>query len=567
MCGIFAFFGNADTGDLDEKRNYYLNLSKKIRHRGPDWSGIYIDDKTKTLICHERLSIVGVENGSQPILNENMVLSVNGEIYNYKQLYEYVLNGKYSPQTKSDCEIIIHLYKEHGQNMVKMLDGIFGFVLHNKETESVLVARDPIGIIPLYYGVSDKYELMIASEMKCLVDDCVIIKEFPPGHLIEMNKKTLKGFHSQPTNPSKFLEAIEKLFVKYYQPLYREDTYFQAILDEEEKYAEEINRCLTKSVDKRLMADVPFGVLLSGGLDSSLIASITKRLMNNRKTMWGNELHSFSIGLKNAPDLIAARKVADFLGTIHHEFIFTVQEGIDAIHDLIYHLETFDVTTIRASTPMFLLSRRIKSMGIKMVLSGEGADEMFGGYLYFHNAPNHMQFHNECINRVRGLHNFDCLRANKSTMAWGLEARVPFLDQKLLELVMSLDPKFKLNKEQKIEKYILRKAFDNKDTPYLPDDILWRQKEQFSDGVGYSWIDKLVEFTNSQISDEELVKGKAQDENITKEAIYYLKIFDELFPRRRDIVPRWIPRTDWGCSYDPSGRAQSVHENHDDSME
>jgi asparagine synthase (glutamine-hydrolysing) len=317
-----------------------------------------------------------------------------------------------------------------------------------------------------------------------------------------------------------------------------------------------IETTLTKSVEKRLMADVPFGVLLSGGLDSSLIASITSRLIrSNTKNTFCNNLHSFSIGLENSPDLLAARKVADFLGTIHHELNFTVQDGIDAIRDLIYHLETFDVTTIRASTPMFLMSRKIKSHGIKMVLSGEGADEVFGGYLYFHKAPNDEEFHEECKKRVSELSKFDCLRANKSTMAWGLEARVPFLDKRFLELCIPIHSK---NKLYNVEKYVLRKAFDNKDTPYLPDEILWRQKEQFTDGVGYNWLDSLVKHCNNSISDEEFSSHSSEFKN--KEEMYYKKIFDELFPNREEVVDRWIPKTDWdGVSYDPSGRAQSVH--------
>ena len=564
MCGIFALFGNDNTENLDNKRNYYLNLSKKIRHRGPDWNGIFIDNDNKALICHERLSIVGVENGSQPIEVDNIILSVNGEIYNYKELYQYVLHGKYTPKTKSDCEVLIYLYKEYGSHFVKMLDGIFSFVLYDKDSKKVVVSRDPIGIIPLYWGSTEKNEVFFASEMKCLAEDCHKIETFPPGYLCEFSIDDLENPEFCIDNDDQPI-FVEKNLIKYYDPNYRLNTYFQAdIQQDQHSLCKQINDTLTQAVEKRLMADVPFGVLLSGGLDSSLIASITKRLMKDRKSMWGSDLHSFSIGLLGSPDLKAAKKVADFLGTIHHEFIFTVQEGIDAIRDLVYHLETFDVTTIRASTPMFLLSRRIKSMGIKMVLSGEGADEMFGGYLYFHEAPNDMEFHNECINRVAGLHHFDCLRANKSTMAWGLEARVPFLDQRLLELVMNMDPKVKLNKKDKKEKYILRKAFDDHKTPYLPHEILWRQKEQFSDGVGYSWIDGLLEFTKEMISDEKLTQYNQENKTeITKEALYYLEIFEELFPGRKDIVPRWIPRKDWGCSQDPSGRAQNVHVNHD----
>jgi asparagine synthase (glutamine-hydrolysing) len=554
MCGICAFVGNKSSNIYD-KRKHFLELSKRIRHRGPDWNGIYIDDVNNVVICHERLSIVGVEHGSQPIVdNDEYILSVNGEIYNYKQLYDTVLHNKYKPQTDSDCEIIIHLYKEYGPNCVKMLDGIFSFVLYDKVNRKILVARDPIGVIPLYYGITADNDLMIASEMKCLIDDCDTICLFPPSHYYSRDIET---------------EWDSTKLTKYFDPNW--DTPQFNTTETEEALKLQLKSVLFDAVDKRLMTDVPFGVLLSGGLDSSLIAAITSRLLKSKPSVWG-KLHTFSIGLEGAPDLKYARKVADFLGTIHHEFHFTVQEGIDALEDLIWHLETYDVTTIRASTPMFLLSRLIKSMGIKMVLSGEGADEILGGYLYFHNAPNSQEFHSECVSRVKGLHNFDCLRANKSTMSWGLEARVPFLDQSFMELAIPIDPELKCAKrwdtDNKIEKYILRKAFeaDENGEPYLPDDILWRQKEQFSDGVGYNWIDGLKEFIETQITDEEF-KDELKDttkykDDIpkNKEELYYRRIFDRLFPGRHDIVPRWIPKTDWeGVGYDPSGRAQGVH--------
>ena len=573
MCGIFSLLLEhpaLNDNKLSQNRNYYLDISKKIRHRGPDWNGIYIDDDNNVLICHERLSIVGVDNGSQPIVSrdDNLVLSVNGEIYNYRGLLDTVLQNKYQLETKSDCEIIVYLYREFGMNFVKMLDGIFSFVLYDKQNKKYIIARDPIGIIPLYYGFTHDNNLMVASEMKCLIDDCAIIDNFPPGHVVEISIKEDNNLQEQFKN---------NLF-QYYNPLWRQEPMSQEL--NEDLLCREINQGLTKSVDKRLMCDVPFGVLLSGGLDSSLIASITCRLMKQRDSKWGSKIHSFSIGLENSPDLKAAKKVADFLGTEHHEYVFTVQEGLDAIRDLIYHLETFDVTTIRASTPMFLMSRKIKSMGIKMVLSGEGADEVYGGYLYFHNAPNDVAFHEECIRRVNGLHNFDCLRANKSTMSWGLEARVPFLDKSFLELSVPIHSNMKCrarinnnNNNKKIEKYILRKAFDCPEEPYLPEEILWRQKEQFSDGVGYNWIDDLIEYTKEQISDQEFeelnIKYKTNDDvlDLTKEAVYYRKIFDELFPGRAGIVPRWIPQMDWeGVSHDPSGRAQQVHDSADSSL-
>ena len=559
MCGITLFLGNSNTEDVSKKRKHFLELSKKIRHRGPDWNGIYIDNTNNVVITHERLSIVGVDHGSQPIIdNDEYILSVNGEIYNYKDLYKTILHNKYKPQTESDCEIIIHLYKEFGEECSKMLDGIFSFVLYDKKNNKVLVSRDPIGIIPLYYGFTKNNELLVSSEMKVLTDDCGgDIKEFPPGHNMFVDADMSK-------------DTINYEFSKFYNPNWDTDKYDDIEFDNNEGLMAEIRKSLTEAVDKRLMADVPFGVLLSGGLDSSLITSITHRIIKKRKTFWGNDLHTFSIGLKGAPDLQMAKKVADYLGTIHHEYHFTVQEGIDCLEELIYHLETYDVTTIRASTPMYLMARKIKSMGIKMVLSGEGADEILGGYLYFHNAPDSNEFHTECVRRVKGLHNFDCLRANKSTMSWGLEARVPFLDKSLMELLIPINPCLKLGCDEegsnkKIEKYILRKSFDGHD--YLPDEILWRQKEQFSDGVGYSWIDGLKGHIDNQISDEEFCDylNTTSDDGQSdcpksKEELYYRRIFDKLFPNNADIVPRWIPKMSWdGVGYDPSGRAQKVH--------
>ena len=564
MCGICGFVGTKNqSGTIEDKRKHFLELSKRIRHRGPDWNGIYTDDDNNVIICHERLSIVGVDHGSQPIIdNDEYILSVNGEIYNHEALYKTVLHKKYVPNTKSDCEVIIHLYKEFGVDCVKMLDGIFGFILYDKVNQKILVSRDPIGVIPLYYGMTqNKTGIMFASEMKCLIDDCDDIQLFPPGHYLELDN-TLADY----TNKNK-LE-----FIKYFNPKWDSPTYSKH--EDIDKLMGDLRSTLIDAVDKRLMTDVPFGVLLSGGLDSSLIAAITSRLIKSKPSVWGQNLHSFSIGLKGSPDLKYAKIVADFLGTIHHEFHFTVQEGIDAIEDLIWHLETPDVTTIRASTPMFLLSRLIKSLGIKMVLSGEGADEILGGYLYFHNAPTDLEFHKECVSRVKGLHNFDCLRANKSTMAWGIEARVPFLDKAFMELAIPIEPSLKLDKRYvgysvKIEKYILRKAFiaDEQGDPYLPDEILWRQKEQFSDGVGYNWIDGLKGFIETQITDEEFevsIKDKSnymEDIPKNKEELYYRRIYDKLFPERQDIINRWVPKMDWdGVSYDPSGRAQPVHD-------
>lgn len=545
MCGILAFFNSLDKSEF-MTRNKFLDLLKRIRHRGPDWNGVY-EIKDRVLIGHERLSIVGVDKGSQPLIYKNIVLSVNGEIYNHKELFKTSLNNKYENNSGSDCEVILYLYKEYGAECVSMLDGIFSFILFDSENQKVLIARDPIGVIPLYYGHSDINGLGVASELKCLYDVCDKVEVFDPGTYIEFN-----------------LVKDTSIVKKYYNPewplISKSEPFHQ------ELYCYKIREELTRSVDKRLMCEVPFGVLLSGGLDSSLIASITSRLLKHSNHLWGNNLHSFSIGLEGAPDLKMAKKVADFLGTCHHEFTFTVQEGLDVIRDMVYTLETYDVTTIRASTPMYLMSRKIKALGIKMVLSGEGADELFGGYLYFHNAPNSDEFHRECVKRVNGLSNFDCLRANKSTMAWGIEARVPFLDKAFIDLAMSISPNLKL--KDKMEKYILRKAFDTPVNPYLPDEILWRQKEQFSDGVGYNWVDSIIEHASSKILDNEMDEDNliryVPDIPKTKEALYYRKLFDELFPDRSSIVPRWIPNTDWvGVKADPSGRAQNAHDEED----
>ena len=535
MCGILGFLGKL------KDREYYLNKSKLMRHRGPDWNGIYYSKDEHIAICHERLSIVGIDNGSQPIISEcgNYILSVNGEIYNYTNLLKNVLHDRYRCTTHSDCEVIIYLYKEFGINFIKMLDGIFSFILYDIKHKKVVVARDPLGIIPLYHGVDKDNNFTVASELKCF-NDVGSVDVMMPGSYMCFDygnkwEKTSEGM--------------------YYNPSWKTDG-FNPDRDED-SIRNSINSKLTEAVKKRMMSDVPFGVLLSGGLDSSLIASIASRVLKNNPGSFGNKLHTFSIGLKNSPDIVAARKVAAHLKTEHHELSFTIQDGIDCLRNLIYHLETFDVTTIRASTPMFLMSRKIKSYGIKMVLSGEGADEIFGGYLYFHQAPNNEEFHRECVKRVNTLHYFDCLRANKSTMSWGLEARVPFLDQKFVASGIPIHPELKCNK---IEKYILRSAFDSKTDPYLPKDILWRQKEQFTDGVGYSWLDSLIEHCEKTITDSEYEELKKQYSVRNKEEAYYRKIFEEFFPDKHTTIERWIPKTEWdGVSYDPSGRAQKVH--------
>lgn len=556
MCGICAFFRQPD---VQEFKTHALDLSKRIRHRGPDWSGNVI--MNDTILLHERLSIVGVDSGAQPITNkdETIALAVNGEIYNHRLLRKEF--ESYPFKTHSDCEPIIPLYQKYDVDAPKHLDGMFAFVLYDKEKDRVIAARDPIGITTLYMGKSKKNPKTraFASELKCLVDDCDEIVAFAPGHVYDSDTDKL---------------------VRYFEPSWwDEDKIPTTPLD-----LTLIRETLEKSVRKRLMSEVPYGVLLSGGLDSSLIAAIGARETRKAKpedpvnhelagidesgnlvNTSGSRLHSFAVGLPNAPDLKAAKKVAEFIGTIHHEHTFTLQEGLDALKDVIWHLETFDVTTIRASTPMYLLSRKIKAQGVKMVLSGEGSDEIFGGYLYFGAAPSAADFHTECVKRVKNLHYADCLRANKSTMAWGLEARVPFLDKEFLEVCMNIDPKEKMIGNGRIEKHILRKAFDTPEDPYLPEEILWRQKEQFSDGVGYSWIDGLKDTANSVITDEQFANPKAEwgdDIPTTKEAYWYRLMFDELFtnPAVVPTVMRWIPKADWGCAEDPSGRYVKSHE-------
>jgi len=560
MCGIFAVIGNQNSQSYQELRNKFLSCSKLLRHRGPDWNGIYINDDNKAVVCHERLSIVDVDNGAQPLYSDKLVLSVNGEIYNHKGIKDVVLQGRHQFSTESDCEVVIYLYKEYGINFLNMLDGVFCFMLYDSENNNFLVARDPIGVNPLYYGVNEIGEYCFASEFKSIREwdtECEI-NMFPPGHYMTNDFKCIRYY-----NP-KWLE-YDQLKVNY-------ELGFDVMV-------KKVRDSLIQATEKRLMADVPFGTLLSGGLDSSLTTSIASKILKEspNKSVWGDNLHTFSVGLKGSPDLKYAKEVADFLGTVHHEFNFTIQEGIDALRDVIYHLETYDVTTIRASTPMYLMSRKIKATGIKMVLSGEGADEILGGYLYFHNAPNEEEFHKEVIKRVSGLHYFDCLRANKSTMAWGLEVRVPFLDKQFLETAIPIRKDYKMNKitenGKNIEKYILRKAFSkelNDGYKYLPDSVLWRQKEQFSDGVGYSWVDTLIQKTGDKYTDDEfnnLIQKYPYNTPKNKEALFYREIFEELFPKCEKTVEKWIPNTQWdGVKSDPSGRAQGVHSECDNSM-
>jgi asparagine synthase (glutamine-hydrolysing) len=500
-------------------------------------------------LAHQRLAVIDPASGDQPLFNEDktIVVTVNGEIYNHEELRKRLKNHKF--RTGSDCEVIAHLYEEYGVDFVDMLDGIFSFVLLDTRDNSFMVARDAIGVTSLYIGWGLDGSVWISSEMKGLNDDCEHFETFPPGHFYSSK---LGGF-KQWYNPPWFNESVPST---PYEPL-------------------AIRRAFENAVIKRLMTDVPFGVLLSGGLDSSLVASITARHLAGTKAakQWGPQLHSFCVGLEGSPDLKAGKEVAEYLGTVHHEFHFSVQDGIDAIEDVIYHVETYDVTTIRASTPMFLMSRKIKSLGVKMVLSGEGADEIFGGYLYFHKAPNKKEFHQETCRKIKALHKYDCLRANKSTSAFGLEARVPFLDKDFINTAMSLDPESKMIKpeEGRIEKWVLRRAFDDEERPYLPKHILYRQKEQFSDGVGYSWIDGLKDHAAQNVNDKMMSNaGHIFPHNTpnTKEAYYYRMIFERFFPQNsaRLTVPggatvacSTAKAVEWDASWsnnmDPSGRA------------
>ena len=507
MCGIVAIYNKEIKLDKD-MRSKSLSMSKKVRHRGPDWSGIYTSDNA--ILAHERLSIVDVKSGKQPILsnNEEIILAVNGEIYNHK-LIRSDNKFEYKYKTESDCEVIIPLYDNLKNDLLNHLNGIFAFFLYDKKNNSFLVGRDPIGVIPLYMGEGSDGNKYFASEMKCLVGLCSKIKEFPPGH---------------------YMTEKDKLPVKYYKRNWMN-------YDDVKNHSStsDLRNSLEKSVKSQMMSDVPFGVLLSGGLDSSIISSIVTKYSKNRiesgdkKEAWWPRIHSFAVGLENSPDLIAARKVADHLKTVHHEIHFTIQEALDSLEDVIYYLETYDVTTVRASTPMYLMARYIKSMGIKMVLSGEGADEIFGGYLYFHKAPSSKEFHKETLRKINKLHLYDCLRANKSLAAWGVEGRVPFLDVDFLDYSMNIDPSHKMITNEKIEKNILRESFNG----YIPESVLWRQKEQFSDGVGYSWIDSLKEYADKQISDmdfDDRVERFPINTPRSKEEFLFRKIFEKHFP-------------------------------------
>jgi asparagine synthase (glutamine-hydrolysing) len=549
MCGIVGIFEIKEPSP--GLREQALKMASLLRHRGPDWSGIYADDQA--ILAHERLSIVDIEHGAQPLIDRDTgsVLGVNGEIYNHLGLRKK-LKGKHSWQTKSDCEVILYLYDEYGPKFLDMLNGIFAFVLYDKKKNDYLIARDHMGICPLYIGWNRNGAVCAASEMKALNDFCEKIEEFPPGH---------------------YYLGSEKKFVKWYRPKWAET------LPEKKVSLPKLKDALQKAVKRQLMCDVPYGVLISGGLDSSLIAAIAAKFRKNRiesadrEEAWWPRLHSFSVGLRGSPDLKYAKKVARHIGTVHHEIIFTVQEGLDALKDVIYHLETFDVTTVRAATPMYLMARKIKSMGIKMVLSGEGADEIFGGYLYFHMAPSAKEFHEETVRKLSYLSKYDCLRANKATAAWGLETRVPFLDKEFLDYAMSFDPREKMCPGDKMEKHVLRKAFSG----FLPKDVLWRQKEQFSDGVGYNWIDDLKQHVEAAVTDEMMARvGETfpLQTPTSKEGYFYRRIFDGHFtnptaaltvPVGPSIACSTPAAFAWSKEFakmnDPSGRAvTSVHQ-------
>ncbi len=550
MCGFVGAFDLIQ--DISVLRGQVLRMAKKIRHRGPDWSGIYCGEKS--ILAHERLSIVGVDSGKQPLYSKdgNLVLAVNGEIYNHKEIrsrypdYEFL--------THSDCEVILALYKDKGVDLFEDLNGIFAFALYDVENDICLIGRDHMGIIPLYMGYDDRGQFYVASELKALEGVCPNVQEFLPGY---------------------YMCSAEGNELKRW---YKRDWMEYDNVKDNRSDENELRVALESAVHRQLMSDVPYGVLLSGGLDSSIISAIAKqyaarRIEDDNKTeAWWPQLHSFAVGLKDSPDLVASKKVAEYIGTVHHEIHFTVEEALDALSDVIYHIETYDVTTVRASTPMYLLARFIKSMGVKMVLSGEGADELFGGYLYFHKAPDAKAFHEETVRKLDRLHLYDCLRANKSLAAWGVEGRVPFLDKEFMDVAMRLNPQDKMCGNGKIEKYILRKTFQD----YLPESVAWRQKEQFSDGVGYNWIDSLKEMAEKKVSDKQMMHASERfpiNPPMSKEEYWYRTMFEEHFPSASAAhtvpsVPSVACSTavalEWDASFknrvDPSGRAvKAVH--------
>ncbi|GFD92097.1 asparagine synthase B [Tenacibaculum mesophilum] len=550
MCGIVCAFDLKQSSD--KLRPQLLEMAKKVRHRGPDWSGIYSDEKT--IMAHERLAIVDPASGQQPLFSHDrrFVLAANGEIYNHKEIRKQ-LKEQHEFLTKSDCEVILALYKEKGVEFLDDLNGIFGFAVYDSITDEYLVARDHMGIIPLYMGWDKHGTFYVASELKALEGVCNKIEIFPPGHYYTRE------------------DGLQKWYSRDWME-------YEAVKDNKTSI-DEVRDALEAAVHRQLMSDVPYGVLLSGGLDSSITSAIAKKYAAKRvesgdkDAAWYPQLHSFSIGLEGSPDLAAAKKVSEYIDTIHHEITFTIQEGLDAIKDVIYNLETYDITTVRASTPMYLMARVIKSMGIKMVLSGEGADELFGGYLYFHKAPNAEEFHKETVRKLDKLYQYDCLRANKSLMAWGIEGRVPFLDKEFMDVAMRINPEDKMINGERMEKWVLRKAFES----YLPKEVAWRQKEQFSDGVGYNWIDTLKEVVEAAITDEMMANAPHRFPTQTpraKEEYYYRSIFEEHFPSETAAltvpsVPSIACSTPTALAWDksfqnqnePSGRAiKAVHE-------
>ncbi len=551
MCSVLGIFDLKV--ESQQLRKQSLEMSKKLRHRGPDWSGIYCGEKA--ILVHERLSIVDPQSGKQPLYSKDkkVILAVNGEIYNHREIRK-ATEHLYEYQTNSDCEVIIALYKQKGVDFIEDLNGIFAFALYDEENDRYFIGRDHMGIIPLYMGWDKLGNFYVSSELKGLEGYCNKIQEFLPGHTLDSREGVLK-----------------KWYIRDWMD-------YSAVKDNTTSI-DDLRKALEDAVYRQLMSDVPYGVLLSGGLDSSITSALAKKFSRNRietegkQEAWWPQLHSFAVGLVGSPDLAAAQKVADQIGTIHHEVHFTVQEGLDAIRDVIYHIETYDVTTIRASTPMYLLARMIKSMGIKMVLSGEGADEIFGGYLYFHKAPNAEELHKETVRKLGKLHMYDCLRANKTLAAWGVEGRVPFLDKEFMDVAMRLNPQDKMCVNGKMEKWILRKAFES----YLPESIVWRQKEQFSDGVGYNWIDTLKQITSSQVTDKQMENASYLfpiNPPRSKEEYFYRSIFSEHFPS--DMAAKCVPSEpsiacstaialEWDASFknnaDPSGRAMGqVHE-------
>ncbi len=555
MCGIVCAFDLKQTAE--DLRPQVLEMAKRVRHRGPDWSGIFSNENA--ILGHERLAIVDPTSGNQPLFSEDgrYVLAANGEIYNHKELRNQ-LGGKYSFATQSDCEVILALYQEKGAAFMDELNGIFGFAIYDTQEDTYFIARDHMGIIPLYMGWDADGTFYVASELKALEGVCTKIELFPPGH---------------------YYLSSDEAPVQWYTRDWME---YDAV-KENTTSIDDLHDALSAAVRRQLMSDVPYGVLLSGGLDSSVTSALAKLYAAKRvesddeQAAWWPQLHSFAVGLEGSPDLAAAQKVADHIGTVHHEIKFTIQEGLDAIRDVVYHLETYDITTIRASTPMYLMARAIKALGIKMVLSGEGADELFGGYLYFHKAPTAKDFHEETVRKLDKLHQYDCLRANKSLAAWGIEGRVPFLDKEFMDVAMRINPEDKMINKERMEKWVIRKAFEK----YLPESVAWRQKEQFSDGVGYDWIDTLKEMVNEAVTDEQMANAHFRFPAQTpqnKEEFYYRSIFEEHFPSETAAlcvpsVPSVACSTpvalEWDEAFknmnDPSGRA--VAKVHDDAYQ